>query len=713
MADEIGRVLGGRYRLLSPLGAGASAQVYLADDVRLRRRVAVKILHAGLADDESFLRRFRAEAQAAAALSHPHIVAVYDWSGDEATPYLVTEYLSGGSLRSILDSGHRLTLSQALVVGLEAARALDHAHRQGFVHRDIKPANLIFGADARLRIADFGLARAIAEAAWTEPTGAVLGTARYASPEQARGEPVDGRSDVYSLALLLVEGVTGSVPFSADTTIGTLMARLDTPVEAPDELGPLRAIVEAAGTLDPADRVDAAAFGQALVKAAEELPRPTPIPLTGPSQTAPIRGDASDVTLLGHAGPPGDGVLASVMAAPPSVTGLPSRGPGGSAPFSPMDGPPLVGAGGGAGAAAGAGDDADRTQTFSSADLLPPPPAGPPPPPGAAASGSFAPASGSFAPALASSSDRVQPPDFSPLAAGARPPRRWLTAVVVVVALAVGAIGALLFQRSSVPSHEVPAGLVGRSFDEINDHVGEFGWRIEASDTRKDGTEPGEILGTEPGAGESLKEGGTLRVSRSLGPTLVTVPTDLVGRTREEAEAALTAEGVELTPQVEEQPNGDVDEGLVVSVGDVAPQLPKGAAVPLVVSSGDPDVEVPDVVGMSYDDAEAELEGLGLSVEREVDRGADGGPDEVLDADPEVGDEVEPGGTVTLSVAPGRAVRMPDLSGMTLSEARDELEDEGLEQGSVTGRREGKVLGTLPIPGWSVAPGTEVDIVMA
>ena len=142
MADEIGRVLGGRYRLLSPLGAGASAQVYLADDVRLRRRVAVKILHAGLADDESFLRRFRAEAQAAAALSHPHIVAVYDWSGDEATPYLVTEYLSGGSLRSILDSGHRLSPSQALVVGLEAARALDHAHRQGFVHRDIKPANL-------------------------------------------------------------------------------------------------------------------------------------------------------------------------------------------------------------------------------------------------------------------------------------------------------------------------------------------------------------------------------------------------------------------------------------------------------------------------------------------------------------------------------------------------------------------------------------------
>ena len=246
MTDQIGRVLGGRYRLLSPLGSGASAQVYLADDVRLRRRVAVKVLHPALADDESFLRRFRAEAQAAAALSHPHLLAVYDWSDDDR-PFLVTEYLAGGSLRAMLDAGHRLSPAQALVVGLEAARALDHAHRHGFVHRDIKPANLLFGDDGRLRVADFGLARAIAEAGWTEPTGAVLGTARYASPEQARGEALDGRSDVYSLALVLVEAVTGEVPFTADTTIGTLMARLDRSLDVPAELGPLAPALLGAG----------------------------------------------------------------------------------------------------------------------------------------------------------------------------------------------------------------------------------------------------------------------------------------------------------------------------------------------------------------------------------------------------------------------------------------------------------------------------------
>src|ERR687898_977351 len=311
MADEIGRVLGGRYRLLAPLGAGASAQVYLADDVRLRRRVAVKILHAGLAEDESFLRRFRAEAQAAAALSHPHIVAVYDWNGDEGTSFLVTEYLSGGSLRSVLDAGHRLTPSQALIVGLEAARALDHAHRQGFVHRDVKPANVLFGEDARLRVADFGLARAVAEAGWTEPTGAVLGTARYASPEQARGESIDGRSDVYALALLLIEAVTGRVPFSADTTIGTLMARLERSVDVPDELGPLAPIVADAGKIDAGDRIDAATFGARLVAAAEHLTRPAPLPLVR-SVTAPGFGNgpgpaAPDSTLLPPVPPPGAG----------------------------------------------------------------------------------------------------------------------------------------------------------------------------------------------------------------------------------------------------------------------------------------------------------------------------------------------------------------------------------------------------------------------
>ncbi len=300
MTDRVGQVLGGRYRLLAPIGTGASASVYLADDVTLRRRVAVKVLHDALADDDAFLRRFQAEAQAAAALNHPHIMSVYDWGdgGGRDQPYLVMEYLEGGSLRSVLDTAYQLSLSQALLVGLEAARGLDYAHRRGFVHRDIKPANLLFDDEGRLRIADFGLARALAEAAWTEPMGAVLGTARYASPEQARGDKLDGRSDVYSLALVLVEAVTGHVPFAADTTIGTLMARVDRPLPVPAELGPLVPALEAAGRTDPAERISAGELADLLFAAAEHLDRPDPLPLAGAMHAAPAARSEIETTAV-------------------------------------------------------------------------------------------------------------------------------------------------------------------------------------------------------------------------------------------------------------------------------------------------------------------------------------------------------------------------------------------------------------------------------
>src|ERR1700730_4659179 len=253
LTDLAGRVLADRCRLLAPIGSGGSGRVYVADDVRLRRRVAVKVLHGALADDAGFLRRFRAEAPLAASLHHPNIATVYDW-GEDAVPFMVLELLSGGSLRGMLDEGIRLSPAQAAHTGRFVAAALSYAHSRGLVHRDIKPANLLFDEHGAVRVADFGLARALAEASWTEPTGALVGTARYAAPEQGTGATLDARADLYALALVLVEGVTGRVPFAADTPVSTLMARTHSGISAPRELGPLGAVVERAGQVDAAER---------------------------------------------------------------------------------------------------------------------------------------------------------------------------------------------------------------------------------------------------------------------------------------------------------------------------------------------------------------------------------------------------------------------------------------------------------------------------
>jgi len=296
VSDLAGRVLAGRYLLHSAIGTGASGRVYVAEDTRLRRRIAVKVLHAALAEDTAFLRRFRAEAQLAASLHHPHIVTVHDW-GEDDVPFMVLELLEGGSLRGMLDRDALLSVSQAARVGRDVASALEYAHARGVLHRDIKPANLLFDEHGIVRVADFGLARALAEASWTEPAGAVFGTARYASPEQAQGVKLDGRSDLYSLALVLVEAVTGELPFTAETTLGMLTARTQQPLTAPEELGPLGPAIDRAGAIDPDERYpNAGTMRAALADAADELPPPGPLTLAGmadradphPTRAAPV-----------------------------------------------------------------------------------------------------------------------------------------------------------------------------------------------------------------------------------------------------------------------------------------------------------------------------------------------------------------------------------------------------------------------------------------
>jgi eukaryotic-like serine/threonine-protein kinase len=319
ITESIGRVLAGRYRIESALGSGASANVFAAFDTTLQRRVAVKVLHPALAADGSFLRRFRAEAQSAAALANAHVLAVHDWGEDAQGPFLVLEFLGGGSLRDMLDEGTLLTLSQAVSVGAQAAEGLAYAHGRGFVHRDVKPANLLFDEEGRLRVADFGLARALAEASLTEPAGTTVGTARYAAPEQALGNRVDGRADVYSLALVLYEAVTGVVPFTADTTISTLMARVGAELPGHDGLGPLAEVLSDAATPEAEDRLDAAGFAARLQELAEDLPAPGKLRLAGAG--------GAGVVLPRPVTPPADQDLTNHgMVLPAPTTGRRSRG---------------------------------------------------------------------------------------------------------------------------------------------------------------------------------------------------------------------------------------------------------------------------------------------------------------------------------------------------------------------------------------------------
>ena len=281
VSEPLDRVLGNRYRLVSALGTGASAHVFLAEDTVLQRRVAVKVLQPVLARDEAFLRRFRAEARSVAALNHPYVLRVFDWGEDDDGPYLVLEYLAGGSLFDMFARGVRLDHAQAVRLGRQAAEGLAYAHARGLVHRDVKPANILFDEEGRVRVADFGVARALAGSAPTEPAGAMIGTARYASPEQAQGLPLDGRSDVYSLALVLYETLTGAAAFTGETPLALLKARIGARLPADPGLGPLVGVLAWAASPDQRARPDAATLAERFGELADELDPPGPLSLPG------------------------------------------------------------------------------------------------------------------------------------------------------------------------------------------------------------------------------------------------------------------------------------------------------------------------------------------------------------------------------------------------------------------------------------------------
>jgi serine/threonine-protein kinase len=297
-------IYNGRYELRSQIARGGTAQVYLARDLLLDRPVALKVLFPELSSDSSFVERFRREAQAAANLSHPNIVPVFDWGESERTYFIVMEHVDGEPLSAVIRGQAPLPAMRAAAIAGDIAKALSYAHRHGVVHRDVKPGNVLITRDGQVKVADFGIARAVGSDDSVTQTGLVMGTATYFSPEQAQGLGVDGRSDVYSLGVVLYEMVTGKAPFAADTPVAIAYKHVsETPVPPrdiePRVPAPLEAVILRAMAKNPADRYATAEDLHAdLQRFAQGVPVLAPEVMGGMLTQAMIGGPGSATTVL-------------------------------------------------------------------------------------------------------------------------------------------------------------------------------------------------------------------------------------------------------------------------------------------------------------------------------------------------------------------------------------------------------------------------------
>ncbi len=560
------------------------------------------------------------------------------------------------------------------------------------MHRDIKPANLLFGDDGRLRIADFGLARAIAEAAWTEPAGVVLGTARYASPEQAKGQAVDGTTDVYSLALTMVEAVTGAVPFAADTTVATLMGRIDKLMPVSAELGQLAPVVEKAGRPDPTERSSAAELARALVTTAKLMPRPAPLPLVRLT-TFDLVDPAPTSVNPGTALSPGDGPPPVALEGAP--TGMPAAGA--AVPVARIDDAPLFDA----------------------------------PPPLVMATGDRAVVGGRAAVAPVDQPEPYTPSPFDhAVEAGDDPPaevrsgprhrpRRLLVVLVVAVLAGLGAVGVLLLKPHGPKSYAVDS-YVGQDVHVVENAVSQNEW-VLTTQPRADETAPvDQVLEQSPTTG-TMRKGDTLTLWVSSGPALRPLPA-LTGLAQADAEAALTKLG--LVPELvgDGAFSEDVETGKVITWGvkdqaslQAGTEVVKGTVVLVTVSKGPAPRARPTLKDMTFEQAVAALATVQLQAERQPDEYSDTVPAGiVIKADPAVGAAVPRDSVVKVTVSLGpQLFPVPNVVGMTFEDAKAAIAATGvLVPGSVSGPATGNVVATAPGAGEQVRKGTAIDLTL-
>ena len=636
------RRLGGRYELDQVLGRGGMAEVYLAHDTRLGRTVAVKTLRADLARDPTFQARFRREAQSAASLNHPAIVAVYDTGEDYvdgiSIPYIVMEYVDGSTLRELLHSGRKLLPERALEMCIGILQALEYSHRNGIVHRDIKPANVMLTRNGQVKVMDFGIARAMGDAGMTmTQTAAVIGTAQYLSPEQAKGETVDARSDLYSTGCLLYELLTVRPPFVGDSPVAVAYQHVREEPQPPSAFDPeitpeIDAIVLKALVKDPDYRYQTADEMRADIEAALDG---RPVAAAAAMAAAPYGYDDRPTTALRAAEP------ATAMMPPATDPGY--------------------GGGNGGGGYDDYGGRADRRQRRRNTSTIllviagvlvligaifigralfaSDPPASKPEVPDVAGQ-----TVEEATDALRNAGFKAEEGDTKPCQeeegtvcetdppAGTRAERDSTVTLII----------------SAGPEQVEVPDVTGSSYEEAKSQLEDLGLTVEREEEETSDEEAGTVLEQDPEAGEKVDPDTTITLTVAVEPEGTQVP-DVVGRQFDDARATLEAAGFTVTR--ENRIDDSRPENEVIAQDPNAGQtLQENGLVTLTVAvpsetPSQQNVEVPNVTNQPLTQAKSTLEAAGLNVSVT-------GPDTetalVAGQSPNPGEQVPPGTTITL-----------------------------------------------------------------
>ena len=688
-------LIANRYELGSVVGSGGMSVVYSATDTLLGREVAVKMLRSELARDANFRERFRREAQNAGRLNHPAIVAIYD-TGEtlhdgQSTPYIVMELVKGRNLKDIVADGGPLSPDEAATTLIPVCEALQVSHDAGIVHRDIKPANVMITNTGVVKIMDFGIARALDDVtSHMTQTSAVIGTAQYLSPEQARGKPVDGRSDLYALGCLMYDIMVGHPPFDGDTPFAVAYQHVQEDPTPPSEFIPdlsptaalnVDAVVLTAMAKHPGDRY------QTAVEMAADLQRLEKNLVTMAARQYVDHDPEGAASLPGPAG-----IAAAELAAGGAAGAAGLAGAAGAAG--------AVGAGMGAAGFAGAGAGADAADAMETtvvpavSEEFPPKPtppmqsrrpthaatADPRMSQGRSPQGRTA---GQHA-AQAGQVQRRQPAELEPDdyydSYEDRPRKGLRIALIVVALLSLGVVAALTYQYFSptilTPKSNVTVpDLRNQTKEDALAALEKLGLKTEVVNDASADVQEDHVVGTDPTANSTVKSGSTITVTVSSGRENTSVP-DLSGKTTAEASAILKKKGLDLDPVVREGSSPKVERGKIMEQNPSAgTQVSKGSKVTITVSTGEATTRVPVVTGMQWSQAEGNLTSLGFEPVVEFVDGSE--PDgTVISVDGE-GTQMPAKSKINVKVSNGSLIQTPNLTNMTVDAAYSALQAAG------------------------------------